>query len=194
MKQKTQGAVRGTAQGKFFPLALVGTLFLLLSGTSCTTTGSSSSGSSGAGMPAYNPGNPLVRSRNALIAQEQPGNYYIGRRWWTDGTRFWGYLRKPGEPWINAKLVIMNESVKLQPDRLPEDGTARRHGFDHNYEYRIYGSFTGNVIYDPNSNFEVPEFRLTGYELINANPGFLFMPGEAYSPNRLPPKHPPVRR
>ena len=73
----------------------------------------------------------------------------------------------------------------------PEEGINRRHGYDHNFEYRIYGSFVGSEIYDPNSNFMVPEFRITKYELISENPGFLFYPGEEYNPRRLPIKHPP---
>jgi hypothetical protein len=65
------------------------------------------------------------------------------------------------------------------------------HGFDHNYEYRIWGSFTGKKIYDPNSNFVIPEFRLSKYELISSSPGFLFYPGEKYNPRHLPEVHPP---
>ncbi|MAS94596.1 MAG: hypothetical protein CMO55_15460 [Verrucomicrobiales bacterium] len=135
--------------------------------------------------------NPAVKARNAQIATEPTGNYYIGRRYWTDGTRFWGYLRQPRQPWSEAKLVIMNETITKQPDRVPEEGTGLTHGYDHNYEYRIWGSFTGKTIYDPNSNFVVPEFRLSKYEVISQNPGFLFYPGETYSPRRLPVKHPP---
>jgi len=168
---------------------------LLLAGaalftTSCTTTGGGSS-SSGR-LPAAALNHPQVQERNARIAQEAPGNYFIGRRWWTDGTRFWGYLRKPGEPWSESRLVIMNESLQKQPDRVPEEGVERVHGYDHNYEYKVWGSFTGNTVYDPNSNFRIPEFRLSRYELVSSNPGFLFWPGEKYSSRRLPPKHPPT--
>ncbi len=164
----------------------LGGISLVLS--SCSTT---QSGSSGAGvLPAAATNHPLVKERNARIATEPMGNYYIGRRWWTDGTRFWGYLRKPREPWSQARLVIMNESVQKQPDRISEEGGARVHGYDSNYEYRIWGSFTGATVYDPNSNFRIPEFRLSKYELITRTPGFLFWPGEKTGGRRLPPKHP----
>lgn len=165
--------------------------------SSCTTTGTTGSGvidGSGAVAGSLTPSqmnHPMVKARDAQIAAEPPGNYYIGRRWWTDGTRFWGYLREPGKPWSTAKLVIMNESITKQPDRVPEEGTLQVHGFDHNYEYRIWGSFTGQKIYDPNSNFVIPEFRLSKYELISQNPGFLFHPGEKYNPSHLPEVHPP---
>lgn len=175
------------------PLALAASALL----SSCATTGTTGgAGMSGSGAVAgqLTPSqlnHPQVKARNAIIATEAPGNYYIGRRWWTDGTRFWGYLRQPGQPWSTAKLVIMNESIIKQPDRVPEEGVARVHGYDHNFEYRIWGSFTGQKIYDPNSNFVIPEFRLSKYELISENPGFLFYPGEKYNPRQLPEVHPP---
>jgi len=160
--------------------------------SSCTTTSSSSAVGSRAGqLSPTTLNNPAVKTRNAQIALEAPGDYYIGRRWWTEGTRFWGYLRRPQQPWSEAQLVIMNEYVMRQPDRIPEVGAAQSHGYDQNYEYRIWGTFTGKKMYDPNSNFEIPEFQLTKYEVINQNPGFLFYPSEGYNPKRLPPVHPP---
>jgi len=191
MKKQTQRAAHRAVPGSFLIALLVG--FFLLSTSSCTTTQSNSDGASSQ-LRGYNPNNPAVKARNAKIATEERGDYYIGRRWWVNGTRFWGYVRRPGEPWIRAKLVIMDESIKHQPDRVAEVGAERVHGFDHNYEYRLYGSFTGKKTYDPNSDFMLPTFRLTGYELLSSNPGFLFYPGEPYSPNKLPPKHPLIRR
>ena len=175
------------------PFALAAAALL----SSCTTTGTTGgAGMSGSGavagqLTSSQLNHPQVKARNAIIATEAPGNYYIGRRWWTDGTRFWGYLREPGQPWSTAKLVIMNESAMKQPDRVPEEGVLQVHGYDHNYEYRIWGSFTGQKIYDPNSNFVIPEFRLSKHELISENPGFLFDPGEKYNPRHLPEVHPP---
>lgn len=165
--------------------------FISLGLSSCVTTGGGAAGTGGR-LPASALNHPAVKDRNARIALETVGDYYIGRRWWVDGTRFWGYLRKPRQPWSEARLVIMDESGTYQPDRRPEEGVPDPHGFDHNFEYRIWGSFTGRVAYDPNSNFEVPIFRLSRYELVSRNPGFVFYPGETYSPKKLPPKHPPT--
>ena len=167
---------------------LAGGLFF----TSCETTSTGSGGPSGK-LPSAAYSGASVQARNAQIAQEPPGDYYIGRRWWVDGTRFWGYLRKPGQPWTDSKLVIMNERSSRQPDRVPEEGAGRIHGYAHNFESRIWGSFTGQTVYDPNSNFMIPEFRITRYELITERPGFLFYPGESYNPRKLPPKHPPLQ-
>lgn len=138
---------------------------------------------------------PMVAQRAAQIAAEPPGDYWVGRRYWTEGTRFWGYLRRPGEPWSQARLVMVNERQCHTPDRLAEDGpVGNRHGFDHNYEYRFYGRFTSERIYDPNSNLMLPEFMLQRYELVSSNPGFLFTPGERYNPKLLPSKLPAYPR
>ncbi len=127
------------------------------------------------------------RLRDAEIRMEPKGDWFIGRRYVTWRTRFWGYLRRPGELWDNSKLVVMNERVRQQPDRLPEaPESGPGHGYDHNYEYRIWGSFTGRIVYDPNADLELPEFQLTRYEMLKRSPGFLFDPREDYDPKRLP--------
>ncbi len=173
---------------------LTTSILLLVTGlvSSCTTTstGTSTSGILSSSVASI----PAVQARNAQIATEPAGSFYYGRRWYTDGTRYWGYLRRPGQTWLDAKLVIMDESSMKQPDRLPEVGNGPLHGYDHNYEYKIWGNFTGVLAYDPNSNFKVPKFRLTKYEVLNKRPGFLFYPGEPYDRRKLPPKHPPIPR
>ena len=61
-----------------------------------------------------------INARNAEIAREPRGNYFVGRRYHVPATRFWGYLRQPGQTWRTAQLVIMDESACRTPDRLPE--------------------------------------------------------------------------
>lgn len=128
-----------------------------------------------------------IEERRLSIQNEPRGDYFIGRRFYIERTQFWGYLRRPGQPWEDSKLVIFNESRKLGPDRVPEmpvdDGPA--HGFDHNHEYKITGYFTGRRIYDPNSDMFLPEFMLTGWELRNESPGWLFRPNEKYDGKHL---------
>jgi hypothetical protein len=51
------------------------------------------------------------------IAAEPAGDYYIGRRYYKPDYKFWGYIRKPGQPWSTAELVMLNEKWKLAPDR-----------------------------------------------------------------------------
>jgi hypothetical protein len=140
----------------------------------------------GASMGGGNLGGPLVEERNAAIASEPTGSFYYGRRYYVEKTRFWGYLREPRKPWSRAKLVIMREDKKTTPDRLPENGPpGARYAYDNNYEYRIRGNYTGRKAYDPNSNQFLPEFMLTGYELLDAKPGWLFTPADRYDRYRI---------
>ena len=102
-------------------------------------------------------------------AAEPPGNYYIGRRYYKPDFKFWGYVRKPGQPWSEAQLVMLNENKKLAPDRERLD-----FGSDNNFEYKLYGHFSGDKVYEPASNGIYPEFILEGYELISTNPPPIF--------------------
>jgi hypothetical protein len=103
------------------------------------------------------------------IAAEPAGDYYIGRRYFKPDFKFWGYVRKPGQPWSTAQLVMLNEKQKLAPDR-----EQVKFGFDNNYEYKLHGSFSGDKVYEPASNHVYPEFVLKGYELISTNPPPIF--------------------
>ncbi len=143
----------------------------------------------GAPMGGYSVGSPnmdgpTVAERNAQIAAEEPGSYYVGRRYYTQNTRFWGYLRSPRQPWSQAKLVMMNEWSKKAPDRMKE-GRGQGYGHDSNYEYKIFGSYTGDKVYEPNSNQFLEEFRLKSYKLLDKSPGWIFTPADRYDPMRV---------
>jgi hypothetical protein len=133
-------------------------------------------------------GGPGLEVRNAAIRAEPRGDWYIGRRYFTKKVRYWGYLRRPGELWDTAKLVVMDETRGVRtPDRLPEFASGSlAHGYDHNYEYRIWGSFTGQVCYDPNSDRELPVFAASRFEVVNKTPGYLFSPKDRYNPAYIP--------
>jgi hypothetical protein len=103
------------------------------------------------------------------IATEQPGDYYIARRYFKPDFKFWGYVRRPGEPWSKSQLVMLNEKQKLAPDR-----EALKFGSDNNYEYKLYGRFTGDKVYEPASNRVYPEFLVTRFEVISTNPPPIF--------------------
>ncbi len=141
---------------------------------------------SGNGSGPANMGGPTEEERQLAIASEPTGNFYYGRRYYVEKTRFWGYLREPRQSTDKAKLVIFKENRIKNPDRLSEDGPpGERYGFDNNYEYRIYGNYTGENAYDPNSNQVLPVFALSNYELVNRQPGWLFSPKDHYHPQRF---------
>jgi hypothetical protein len=104
------------------------------------------------------------------IAAEPPGDYFIGRRYFKGSVyKFWGYVRKPGQPWNTAQLVVFNEKEKLAPDR-----EKLSFGSDNNYEYKLYGNFSGQTVYEPASNGFYPEFVLKRYEVVSTNPAPIF--------------------
>ncbi len=152
--------------------------------SNCASSTGTNVGSSSGGPP--NMGGPSLADRNAKISTEATGNFFYGRRYFVNKTRFWGYLRKPRQSASKAQLVIFDERSKRSPDRFSETGPSnRRYAFDNNFEYRIYGDYTGGEAYDPNSNQFLPVFRLTNYELIDRQPGWLFSPQDHYNPNTV---------
>ena len=118
------------------------------------------------GCATADPNEPSRAAMLAEIAAEQPGDYFIGRRVFKVDYKFWGYIRKPGQSWSTAKMVMLNENQKLAPDR--ELGKI---GSDNNYEYKLYGDFSGQKVYEPASNGFYLEFVLKGYELKSVSPG-----------------------
>ncbi len=127
-----------------------------------------------------------LREREAAIATEEKGAYFVGRRYYIPLCRFWGYLREPGQSWRTAKLVMMDESVLHTPDRGPEEPLPNAtFGTDQNVEYVVKGMYTGEMGYDPSTDQVLPLFRATSYEVRNAKPGFLFVPSEKYSETQV---------
>ena len=118
-------------------------------------------------------------AQRQAILQEPPGDYYIGRRYYNPNYKFWGYVRKPGQPWREAKLVMLNEKQKLAPDR-----EQNQFGVDNNFEYHLKGYFTGETVYEPASNRFYPEFLLQSWEIVDKTPASIFPPNSgAYDTN-----------
>lgn len=110
-------------------------------------------------------------AQNQAILREPPGDYYVGRRYYNANYKFWGYIRKPGQPWREAKLVMLNEKQKLAPDR-----EQNQFGVDNNFEYHLKGYFTGETVYEPASNRFYPEFMLQSWEIVDKTPPSIFPP------------------
>jgi hypothetical protein len=147
---------------RLLPLLKIVSLAALLAVAGCETTGT-----------VARPDPRLA----AMIAAEQPGNYFIGRRYYKKDYKMWGWVRRPGQPWSTAQFVMMNENTKLAPDRAA--GTL---GIDNNSEYRLEGRFTGGKVYEPASNDFYPEFVLTGYNLLSSSPPFIYSDRRALDP------------
>jgi hypothetical protein len=103
------------------------------------------------------------------IAAEPPGDYFVGRRYFKPDYKFWGYVRRPGQPWSTAQLVMLNEKEKLAPDR-----EQMNFGSDNDYQYKLYGYFSGQTVYEPASNGFYPEFVLKNYEIMSTHPPPIF--------------------
>ena len=124
------------------------------------------------------------------IQAEPTGDYFIGRRYFKPEFHFWGYVRRPGQPWSTAQLVVLNENRRLAPDR-----EQMKIGSDNNYEYKIRGYFSGDKVYELVSNRFLPEFVLQDYELISTNPPPIFRSQfEGRPDNRLQIEQPCRRR
>jgi len=137
--------------------------------TACQTTGGYSSSSTSSSRAAM----------AASIAAEPPGDYYIGRRYYKQDYKFWGFVRSPRQPWSTAKLVMLNEQDVLAPDRA-----QNKIGSDNNAEYRLLGNFTGQTVYEPASNGFYPEFALRKYELLSMSPPNIYRQAGATDPTR----------
>ncbi len=113
----------------------------------------------------------------AAIASEAPGDYFIGRRYYKRDYKMWGWVRRPGQQWKDAQLVMLNENTMIAPDRAENNI-----GVDNNREYRLRGRFTGGQVYEPASNRFYPEFVLTGYEVVSTAPPMIFGDRRALDP------------
>jgi len=134
--------------------------------TGCQTTTQSSSARGGIETVGLGLNYSAVAGN---IAAEPAGNYFIGRRYYMENFYYWGYIRKPGQPWREARLVMLNENRKLTPDRA-----GGKLGTDHNSEYKMAGYFSGDTVYEAASNAFYPEFVVTDMQLVSTNPPSLF--------------------
>ncbi len=121
--------------------------------------------------------NPYAESLAQMIAAEPKGKYFVGRRYYKNEYKFWGYVRKSGEPWASAKLVMLNENNMLAPDRA-----SGQIGSDDGAEYHLTGYFSGRLLYEPASDGFYPEFVLQRAQLVNPTPLSIFRGGASNNP------------
>lgn len=114
---------------------------------------------------SIDPDAPARAAMRQAITQEHPGHYFIGRRMFKTDYKMWGWIRRPGQQWDTAQLVMLNEQKCLAPDR--QQGKL---GFDNNYEYRLDGYFSGQTVYEPASDGFYPEFVLLKATVLSTSP------------------------
>src|SRR5258708_26763753 len=61
------------------------------------------------------------------VKTERLGDYFVGRRLVGQHFYFWGYVKKPGESWDRAKLVMLNENMARAPDRVRNASASDTH-------------------------------------------------------------------
>jgi len=124
----------------------------------------------------------ITAARAGMLSEikgEPQGAYFVGRRYYKSDYKFWGWVRASGQPWTTAKLVVLNENQKLAPDRA-----TGRLGSDNNVEYKLFGNFSGEKVYEPASNAFYPEFVLKGYEVRSLMPPPIYRDASATNPER----------
>lgn len=155
-------------------LALLCGLCAMLLATGCTDLGGVGPGGGGMSQAAR------INALRDRIASEPAGDYFVGRRYYNPNYKFWGYIRRPGQPWKSGQLVMLNEKGKLAPDR-----EINQLGVDDNCEYKLFGRFTGETVYEPASNSFYPEFALSGYQLLDRSPPSIFPSGIRPAPTTI---------
>lgn len=124
----------------------------------------------------------LAAARLAMeqaISREPVGDYFIGRRCYKVDYKMWGYVRRPREAWTESKLVMFNENQTLAPDRARNEL-----GSDNDFEYRLWGRFSSDSVYEPASNRVYPEFVLKKAELLSDKPAPIFKDRRALDPRK----------
>jgi hypothetical protein len=80
-----------------------------------------------------------------------------------DGGQGWGWVRKKGDDWDDAKWIALQETPGhvVAPHRKLVKADA-----DLNWEYKFWGAFVAYKAYDPRLDEQLPVFLLQGYEVI----------------------------
>lgn len=128
------------------------------------------------------PARDLAAARLAMeesIPNEPKGDYFIGRRCYKVDYKMWGHVRRPREPWTDARLVMLNEDRMLAPDRA-----RNAIGSDNGFEYRLRGRFSADSVYEPASNTVYPEFVLEKADLLSEKPAPIFKDRRALDPRK----------
>lgn len=88
------------------------------------------------------------------------GSYLIGQRTSVADYCGWGWVRKEGESWNQARWVAMEYNLKTCP---APHAFLPRPGDDKDYLYQLYGDFAPYRAYEPQADVWVDVFRIKGF-------------------------------
>ena len=91
---------------------------------------------------------------------ETEGSYWIGQRTLVEDYCGWGWLRKEGEGWNQARWVAIEYDPKICP--VPH-AFLPRPGDDKDYLYKLYGDFAPYRAYEPQADVWVDVFKIKGF-------------------------------
>jgi hypothetical protein len=104
---------------------------------------------------------PTVGYREGHTEGEAP---WIGHRLIDEmGGQGWGWVRKSGDDWGDARWIALQETpgLAVAPHRKLVKADA-----DANWEFKFWGKFASYKAYDPRLDEQIPVFILQGYEVI----------------------------
>ena len=88
------------------------------------------------------------------------GPYWFGQRTLVEDYVGWGWLRKEGEGWNQARWIAIEYDRKVCP--VPH-AFLPRPGDDKDYLYKIYGNFAPYRAYEPQADVWVDVFQIKGF-------------------------------
>ena len=91
---------------------------------------------------------------------ETDGPFWIGQRTVVEDYCGWGWLRKEGESWNQARWIAIEYDPKGCP---PPHAFLPRPGDDKDYLYQLYGDFAPYRAYEPQADVWVDVFKIKGF-------------------------------
>ena len=87
-------------------------------------------------------------------------SYWIGQRTLVEDYCGWGWIRKEGEGWSQARWIAIEYDSKVCP--VPH-AFLPRPGDDKDYLYKLYGDFAPYRAYEPQADVWVDVFLIKGF-------------------------------
>ncbi len=119
-----------------------------------------------------NPVTSKVGLESVVIPEDTA--HFVGARYFEKKSGGWGWIKKPEESWKQARWVAILESPRKfhVPHRQLKNSEQ-----DHEFQYKLLGSFADYQIYDPVRDELLDVFVIEGYESLGAQKSIDRKPG-----------------